>query len=103
MTPQPPLTRRALAVHAAGVACALLPIVAGVTTAYAASPASASAVGAPGIGNAPVAAPSCLPWQTATTVPPGVTLTPRVFPPSPAPPSASASPTTSPRSTSPAP
>src|SRR4051812_38939692 len=99
MTPQPPYTHRSLAVHAVAVALVLLPIVAGVTTAYAASPASGSALGAARIGDAPAGVPSCLPWQSATTVPPGVTLTARVFPPSSSPPSTSANPTTFPRST----
>lgn len=32
-------------------------------------------------GPAPLPTPTCQPWQTPTTVPVGVTLTPRVFPP----------------------
>ena len=85
MAPAPPHRRRRLPVHAAVVALALLPLLAGVTTAYAASPARGPAAGAAVAGNAPAATPSCQPWQTPTTVPPGVTLTPRVFPPAPRP------------------
>jgi serine-type D-Ala-D-Ala carboxypeptidase (penicillin-binding protein 5/6) len=81
MTPSCPDRRRRLPLQAAGVVAALLPVIAGVTTAYAGSlgptPASAVAVA----GHAPAAVPTCRPWQTPTTVPPGVVLTPRVFPP----------------------
>ncbi|MER7073764.1 serine hydrolase [Terrabacter sp. NPDC000476] len=45
------------------------------TTAYAGS--SPAVAGAPA---APAASPACRPWQVPTTVPPGVVLTPRVFP-----------------------
>lgn len=57
------------------------------TTPYAVSPASASplpggpqAVVEAGPRALPQAGPTCAPWQTSTTVPPGIVLTPRVFP-----------------------
>ncbi|TQM63979.1 serine hydrolase [Humibacillus xanthopallidus] len=102
MTVEPPHRRRSLPVHAAGVALALLPLLAGVTTAYAASPVLESARVVGVAGNAPAAAPTCRPWQTPTTVPPGVVLTPRVFPPPPAAPSTSASAPSTARANSPA-
>ncbi|WP_404392343.1 D-alanyl-D-alanine carboxypeptidase family protein [Humibacillus xanthopallidus] len=76
---------------------ALLPFLAGITTAYAVPPAHGPVPRAVVVGNGPAAAAACQPWQTSTTVPPGVTLTPRVLPPAPAP----AAPTTTPTTTAP--
>ena len=85
-----PHRRRSLPLHAVGVALALLPLLAGITTAYAVPQAHGPVQGAAVAGDGPAAATACRPWQTSTTVPPGVTPTPRVFPPAPAPPTTTA-------------
>ncbi|MGW5242066.1 D-alanyl-D-alanine carboxypeptidase family protein [Monashia sp. NPDC004114] len=85
--------RRPWTIPVAGALLSATALGLSVTTAGAAEPAMAPGVasaGAPAVAPAgspavapaaaPAAGPTCAPWQTPTVVPPGVVLTPRVFP-----------------------
>ncbi|MHA3837625.1 D-alanyl-D-alanine carboxypeptidase family protein [Terrabacter sp. AAH1] len=84
MTPQDRARRRPWTTPVAGAALAAVGLTLAVTTPYAVSSASASPLPRAAAGSQPMvlpqAAPTCAPWQTTTTVPPGVVLKPRVFP-----------------------
>ncbi|NUO91288.1 MAG: hypothetical protein HOQ18_10760 [Dermatophilaceae bacterium] len=84
MTPRDRARRRPWTSPVAGAAVAALGLALAVTTPYAVTPASASPLPRAVAGSQPQAlpqtGPTCAPWQTITTVPPGVVLKPRVFP-----------------------
>ncbi|MBC9821887.1 serine hydrolase [Terrabacter sp. MAHUQ-38] len=80
MTPSDRPRRRPWTLPVAGASLSAVALGLVMTTAYAVPPGG-SAVSPRVVAAAqPVAAPTCRPWQTRQVVPPGVTLTPRVFP-----------------------
>ncbi|GAB3067077.1 hypothetical protein GCM10027053_33220 [Intrasporangium mesophilum] len=85
--------RRPWTIPVAGALLSATALSLSVTTAGATEPAIAPGMGSAGApapapaawhavapAAAPAAGPTCAPWQTPTVVPPGVVLTPRVFP-----------------------
>jgi D-alanyl-D-alanine carboxypeptidase (penicillin-binding protein 5/6) len=92
MTPEDRARRRPWTTPVAGAALAALGLTLAVTTPYAVASASAAPLPRAVDGSQPQArsqglvqvlpqaGPTCAPWQTSTTVPPGVVLKPRVFP-----------------------
>ena len=84
MTPSDRARRRPWTIPVAGASLAALGLTLAVTTPYAVTPASAAPLPRAVAGSwqqaLPQAGPTCAPWQTSTTVPPGIVLQPRVFP-----------------------
>ena len=84
MTPRYRARRRPWTSLVAGAALSALGLTLAVTTPYAVSPASGAPLPHAVTGVPPhvlpQAGPTCAPWQTSVTVPPGVVLKPRIFP-----------------------
>ena len=81
MTPVMPFRRRPWTTPAAGVTLGAVALGLVLTTTYAVPTASGTPLPHARVATpALAAAPTCAPWQTQQAVPPGVTLTPRVFP-----------------------
>src|SRR5690349_3478023 len=96
MTPSDRARGRPWTIPVAGASLAALGLTLAVTTPYAVTPASAAPLPRAVAGSwqhavpqavppalpqaLPQAGPTCAPWQTSTTVPPGIVLQPRVFP-----------------------
>ena len=80
MTPSDRSRRRPWTLPVAGASLSAVALGLVMTTAYAVPPVGAALAPRVAAAAQPLAAPTCRPWQTRQVVPPGVKLTPRVFP-----------------------